>query len=151
VDRRQAVDQKTRALERMVIHGQRALSALEGIEAEAVEAEVLTRLAGELDAQHELLDECRLLDEALPADRGQWAAWLEAQPPQSRRSVERAVDDLARMTDQAARIEAQVDQHLGRLRDEIRPKLERVRAGHRLVKAYLQPRPNVPRIVDRQE
>lgn len=151
MDRRQAIDQKIRALERIVIHGQRALSALEGIEAESVEDEVLTRLAGELDAQHELLDECRLLDDTLPADREQWAAWLEAQPPPSRRSAERAVDHLARMTDQATRVESQVGRHLGRLREEIRPKLERVRAGHRLVKAYLQPRPNVPRIVDRQE
>ncbi len=135
----------------MLIHGQRALSALEGIEAESIEAEILTRLVGELDAQRELIDECRLLDEALPADREQWAAWLEAQPPPSRPSAEQAVDDLVRMTDQVARVEAQVGQHLGRMRDEIRPKLERVRAGHRIVKAYLQPRPNVPRIVDRQE
>ncbi|MBU0515699.1 MAG: hypothetical protein KJ621_13100 [Proteobacteria bacterium] len=151
MDRLRAVDRKTRALERMLIHGRRSLSALAGLEEGAVEAEVLTRLAAELDAQDDLLDECRRLDEALPADRDQWAAWLETLPPESRRSAERALDDLTRMADEAARVEAQVSRRLGRLRDEVRQKLDRVRAGHRVVKAYHQPRPSVPRIVDRQE
>jgi hypothetical protein len=150
VDRRDAVLAKTEFLQRMTVHGRRALTVLSELDQADPEPEVLTRLAGELDAQADLLDECRRLDGLLPAGADQWADWLAIQPAESRRPAQEALDALTRMTDEAARVEAEVGQRLGRLRDEVSGKLERVRAGHRIVKAYLQPRPNVPKLVDRQ-
>jgi hypothetical protein len=143
-----ALTAKTRRLKQMVIHGRRALSALG--EAASIEPEALLDLERELAAQNDLVAECRRLDADLPRTRDQWQDWLDRLPADRRPAALEALGQLEAALGEASRVEADLSDRLGRLRDETRPRLERVQAGHRLLKAYAGARPNFPRLLDRE-
>ncbi len=150
MDRPQALEAKIRRLQKMAIHGRRALSALGQPDRTSIEAEALTELERELAAQQGLVAECQRLDSELPQTAEQWQGWLDHLPAERRSAARLSLGRLEAALREAVRIEAEVQDRLGQLRDEIRPRLERIQAGHRILRAYAGARLNIPRLLDRE-
>jgi ABC-type transporter Mla subunit MlaD len=150
VDHPETLEAKIRRLQQLAIHGRRALTALGEPDRTSLETEALTGLERELAAQEELVAECRRLDSNLPQTRQQWQDWLDNLPDKSRSAARLALGRLEAALREASRVEAEVQDRLGRMRDELRPRLERIQAGHRVLKAYAGARLNFPRLLDRE-